>query len=136
MTPHLKRFIEENKDFIEKEDWYGLFYSWYLHWVGPNQFVDEKWLTELMDILKTVFPNIVNDSFKSRWDIIESKITDYLYHIQNDTKEEYVTALQVSRSLDSRLLIRTEGIDLLVGKVCRENGFDYDILKRVVKFDR
>lgn len=133
MTPHVKRFIEENKDFIQNEDWYSLFFSWYLHWVGPTLVVDERWLTELVDILKTVIPNIVNDSFKSRCDILESKITDYLYHIQNDTKEEYVTPLRVSKSLDSRLLVDRTGIDLLLRKVCRENGFDYD---KVVKFNR
>ena len=93
MTALVKRFIEENIEFIEKEDWRGVFLSWYLHFGSGDNIKDLRYINELFDILQTVYPTIQADSHDDRVEIIVDNFVDYI-HI----KERDPDAIKVSWS--------------------------------------
>ena len=55
MTSIVKKFIEENIEAIDREDWYGIFFSWYLHWAPSDRKTDEIYIRELLQILQSSF---------------------------------------------------------------------------------
>lgn len=91
MTDHVKNFIEENIEFIEEEDWRGVFLSWYLHFGLGDNIKDLKYINELFDILQTVYPNVQVDSYDDRMEIIVDNFVDYIHMKENDADAVKVT---------------------------------------------
>lgn len=79
MTNHVKLFIEENIEAIEKEDWRGVFLSWYLHWGYGANMIDTGHVNELFTILEHIYPNIKIDSHDARMEIIVDNFIDYIH---------------------------------------------------------
>ena len=84
MTDHVKRFIEENIEFIEEEDWRGVFLSWYLHYGSGNNVQDLKYVNELFNVLEQAFPNVKTDSHDDRMEIIVDNFVDYIHMKESD----------------------------------------------------
>ena len=84
MTDHVKRFIEDNIEFIEEEDWRGVFLSWYLHYGSGDNIKDLRYVNELFDILQTIYPNVQVDSHDDRMEIIVDNFVDYIHMKEND----------------------------------------------------
>ena len=84
MTAYIKRFIEEHIEAIEKQDWRGVFLSWYLHWGSGNNTQDLNYVNELFDILQIVYPNVQVDSHDDRMEIIVDQFVDYIHMKEND----------------------------------------------------
>ena len=84
MTDLVKRFIEENIEFIEKEDWRGVFLSWYLHYGLGDNIKDLRCVNELFNILQTIYPNVQVDSHDARMEIIVDNFVDYIHIRERD----------------------------------------------------
>ena len=78
MTKHIKNFIEENILEIENEDWYGVFFSWYLHWSTYDVMIDRLLMNELFNILKNAFDNVMFDSLDARIIIVQDAMEEYI----------------------------------------------------------
>lgn len=91
MTNLVKLFIEENIEAIEKEDWRGVFLSWYLHWgYGANR-IDLSHVEELFTVLEYAYPNIKIDSHDARMEIIVDNFIDYIHMKESDPNASLVS---------------------------------------------
>lgn len=78
MTNRIKDFIEENIREIEKEDWYGVFFSWYIHWATYDVAKDASLINELFDVLDKAFDNVILDSLDARKIIVQDAMEEYI----------------------------------------------------------
>lgn len=78
MTDLIKRFIEENIEFIEKQEWYNLFYSWYMHFGDNNTSIDARNLRELTEALEIVYPDFGFEAKEAQQKVLLDKMEDYI----------------------------------------------------------
>lgn len=79
LSKHIKSFVEENINYIEKQDWKTTFFSYYLHWGNIDVKTDYKYMQELFDVLRVVDPDVVEDSFDVRAEIIQDQMEYSIY---------------------------------------------------------
>lgn len=123
MTLKVKRFIEENIDAIDAEDWRGVFLSWYLHY-GDYVDIDEKNIKELFEVLSQAYEHVKNNSWRARVEIVTDAMEDYINIAVNNPKKKVVTFGEVVSSLKSRLGIQTDGLRLFFKRAAHNCGFD------------
>lgn len=136
MTIKIKQFIEENKQYIAKEDWYNLFLSYYTHWTDKDDFADHTSLKELINILEAVFPNILEDSFTDRATIIANKMADYFNYVQNNTKFEHVSTGMAIDNLKSRLLMDQQQLYTIFNISATDSGFQVNRRRHLFNIER
>lgn len=78
MNDLVKRFIEENIEFIEKQEWYNLFYSWFMHFGGPDRSVEERNLKELTEAIEIVYPDFGFEAKEAQQKVLLEKMEDYI----------------------------------------------------------
>jgi hypothetical protein len=128
MTLKVKRFIEENIDAIDAEDWRGVFLSWYLHY-GDYVDIDEQNIKELFEVLSQAYEHVKNNSFHARAEIVTDAMEDYINIAVNNPKNKVVTFSGVVSSLNSRLGIQTDGLMLFFKRAARNCGFNVPVNK-------
>ena len=106
----VKRFIELNIDFIEKNDWYKVFVNWYTNG-------DDYYLFEFVEALHEAGINI-DDYADERKRVIEQMIratlTNYLQ------KSNKVTKSYIEESLASDLGLTYDDIQDIIDRVTKE----------------
>ena len=106
----VKRFIELNIDFIEKNDWYKVFVNWYTNG-------NDYYLFEFIEALKQAGINI-DDYADERKQVIEQMIRYTLTdHLQ---KTNRVTKSYVVESLASDLGLTYDNIENIIDKVAKD----------------
>lgn len=128
MTDHVKKFIEENIDAIDAQDWRGVFLSWYLHY-GDYVDIDQQNIKELFEVLSQAYEHVKNNSFHARAEIITDAMEDYINIAVNNPKNKVVTFSGVVSSLNSRLGIEIEGLRLFFRKAAKNCGFEVPLNK-------
>ena len=103
MTKHIKDFIEENIQEIENEDWYGVFFSWYLHWATYNTIKDTELIDELFDVLENAFDNVIFDSLDAREIIVQDAMEEYINARANNPHADNISFTAVTDALNSHL---------------------------------
>ena len=79
MTDQVKRFIEENIDIINNEEWHQMFLSWYLHYGSHNSAEDRRRLNELVNVIEsTIDSDFGPKSYQYRHEIIEDMFEEYI----------------------------------------------------------
>ena len=122
MKAVIKQFIEENKYYIEHEDWRGLFLSWYLHWAPvQNRHSDQVLLEELFYVFSVVSPTFYEDTESIRAEIIVDKICDYFYMNTNSR----VSVPEAVNYLNSFLGFNIISIKDLFKRAAEEVGIDF-----------
>ena len=122
MKAVIKQFIEENKNYIEQENWRGLFLSWYLHWApANNRHSDQILLEELYYVLSVVSPTFYEDTESIRAEIIVDKICDYFYMNMNSR----VSLAGAVNYLNSLLGFNIVSIKDLFKRAAAEVGIDF-----------
>lgn len=79
LSKHIQSFVEENINYIEEQDWKTTFFSYYLHWGSMDVQIDYKHMQELFDVLGVIDPNVVQDSFNVRAEIIQDQMEYSIY---------------------------------------------------------
>ena len=103
MNKHIKNFIEENIQEIENEDWYGVFFSWYLHWATYDVVKDKTLLNELFSVLNKAFDNVMFDSLDARTIIIQDAMEEYINARASNPYANNISFTAVCDALNSRL---------------------------------
>ena len=78
MNNHVKRFIEENIDLIEKEDWRGVFLSWYLHYSAVELYTDTRNFREFIEVMEAAYPDFAVESQDIRQDVLRDRMEMYI----------------------------------------------------------
>ena len=106
----VKRFIELNIDFIEKNDWYKVFVNWYTNG-------NDYYLFEFIEALKEAGINI-DDYADERKRVIE-QMSKYIFE-DKLTSSNRITKSQVSMELASDLGLPDDDIMQIFDKVARD----------------
>jgi hypothetical protein len=128
MTLKVKRFIEENIDAIDAQDWRGVFLSWYLHY-GDYVDTDAQNIKELFAVLSQAYEHVKNNSFHARAEIVTDTMEDYINIAVTNPKKKVVTFSEVVSSLNSRLGIEIDGLRLFFRKAAKNCGFEVPLNK-------
>lgn len=123
MTDHVKRFIEENIELIEKEDWEKLFHDWYFRYFIMDVNVDYKQLQELFEIFRDSGINLAKESETARQSLIVKYMHEYIEEMQF-RGEETVTWAEAVNSLHSMLGVNLLDTKKLFRSVCDANGLE------------
>ena len=123
MTKHIKEFIEENISEIENEDWYGVFFSWYLHWGTYDLRRDKQWISELFGVLKEAFDNVIFDSLDSRIIIIQDAMEEYINARANNPNANNISFTAVCNVLNSRLDFDSDTLLKIFKDAAKQCGF-------------
>ena len=123
MTKHIKEFIEENISEIENEDWYGVFFSWYLHWGTYDLRRDKQWISELFGVLKKAFDNIIYDSLDSRMIIVQDAMEEYINARASNPNSSNVSFTAVCDALNSRLDLEADTLLKIFKDAAKSCGF-------------
>ena len=97
MTDLIKRFIEENIEFIEKQEWYNLFYSWYMHFGDNNTSIDARNLRELTEALEIVYPDFGFEAKHAQQEVLLDKMEQYI----NDCVQVGIKQIRYTSCIDS-----------------------------------
>lgn len=123
MTEIVKRFIEDNIETIEQQDWQKLFEDWYFGYSEMNRDVDYKQLKELFDIFKASGINLAEESETARQSLIVKYMHEYVEESQG-IGEDTVTWAGAVNSLYSRLGVNLLDTKKLFRSVCDANGLE------------
>ena len=123
MTTHIKKFIEENIREIENEDWYGVFFSWYLHWGTFDLRRDKQLLSELFGVLKKAFDNVMFDSLDARMIIIQDAMEEYINARASNPNSNNVSFTAVTNVLNSRLHLEADTLLKIFKDAAKSCGF-------------
>ena len=123
MTAHIKQFIEENIKEIENEDWYGVFFSWYLHWSTYNLVKDKAFINELFGVLKKAFDNVMFDSLDARTIIIQDAMEEYINARANNPNANNISFTAVCNVLNSRLDLEADTLLKIFKDAAKQCGF-------------
>jgi hypothetical protein len=128
MTLKVKRFVEENIDSIDAQDWRGVFLSWYLHY-GDYVDIDGQNIKELFEVLSQAYEHVKNNSYHARVEIVTDAMEDYINIAVTNPKNKVITFSQVVSSLNSRLGIEIDGLRLFFRKAAKNCGFEVPLYK-------
>ena len=103
ISEHVKKFIEENIDLIEQRDWHQLFLKWYYRYASLDNKKDSSRLSELHEALSVAFPDIQFDTVKSRNQIVQEEMENYIKQRLNTPEALVVSYDRCLESLNSRL---------------------------------
>ena len=123
MTKHIKNFIEENIHEIENEDWYGVFFSWYLHWATYDVIKDKRLLSELFGVLKKAFDNVMFDSLDFRMIIVQDAMEEYINARANNPHANNISFTAVCDALNSRLDLEADTLLKIFKDAAKSCGF-------------
>lgn len=123
MTDLVKRFIEDNIEFIEEEDWEKLFEDWYFGYSMMDRDVDFKQLQELFDIFRWSGIDLAKESKLARESLIVKYMNEYVEEKQF-LEEETVTWAAAVNNLHSRLGVNLLDTKKLFRAVCDSNGLE------------
>ena len=121
MTENVKRFIEDNIEIIEQQDWEKLFEDWYYGYSMMDIEVDYKQLKELFDIFRESGINLAKESETARESLIVKYMNKYVEEKQF-LEEEIVTWAAAVNYLHSRLGVNLLDMKKLFISVCESNG--------------
>ena len=123
MTENVKRFIEDNIEIIEQQDWEKLFEDWYFSYSMMDVEVDYKQLKELFDIFRESGINLAKESETARESLIVKYMNEYVEEKQF-LEEETVTWAAAVNSLHSRLGVNLIDTKNLFRSVCETKGLE------------
>ena len=123
MNAHIKKFIEENIRDIENEDWYGVFFSWYLHWGTFDLRRDRELLSELFDVLKEAFDNVMFDSLDARMIIIQDSMEEYINARASNPNANNISFTAIADVLNSRLHLEADTLLKIFKDAAKSCGF-------------
>lgn len=123
MTENVKRFIEDNIEIIEQQDWEKLFEDWYFGYSMMDVEVDYKQLKELFDIFRESGINLAKESETARESLIVKYMNEYVEEKQF-LEEETVTWAAAVNSLHSRLGVNLIDTKNLFRSVCEAKGLE------------
>ena len=106
----VKRFIELNIDFIEKNDWYKVFVNWYTNG-------DDYYLFEFIEALKEAGINI--DDYADERKRIIQQISKYIFEDKLKSSNR-ITKSQVEGELASDLGLPYDDIQKIFDKVAKD----------------
>ena len=92
MTILLKRFIEDNIEYIENNDWDQLFKEWYNLYACVDPQIDAEYLKELFKSLQMAGIDCKEQSRDARTHIVEEAIKEYVVE-QRIKKQPYATTV-------------------------------------------
>jgi hypothetical protein len=123
MTENVKKFIEDNIEIIEQQDWEKLFEDWYFGYSMMDVDVDYKQLKELFDIFRESGINLAKESETARESLIVKYMNEYVEEKQF-LEEETVTWAGAVNNLHSRLGVNLLDTKKLFEAVCDSNGLE------------
>lgn len=123
MTENVKRFIEDNIEIIEQQDWEKLFEDWYFGYSMMDVNVDYKQLKELFDIFRESGINLAKESETARESLIVKYMNEYVEEKQF-LEEETVTWAAAVNSLHSRLGVNLIDTKNMFRSVCEAKGLE------------
>ena len=124
ITKHIKDFIEENITYIENEDWYGVFFSWYLHWGTFNLEKDKALISELFGVLRKAFDNVMFDSLDARKTIVQDAMEEYINARADNSNAVTVSYTAAVDNLNSRLALERDDLLEVFRDAAKQCGFD------------
>lgn len=109
MTHFVKSFIQNNKDFINDENWYAVSREWYEATDRVMLFDEPEWFKEFCDTLSSVGINYLSESTEDRKKIIELNLIPEFNNFVASTartkfKEEFIFGLASTLGLDRATL--------------------------------
>ena len=99
MTDLVKRFIEENIDLIEKQDWRVVFMSWYLHYSTAALYIDARNFRTFLEVMEVVYPDFAIESQDARHDILKDRMELYI----NDCVQAGMKQIRYTSCIESLL---------------------------------
>ena len=123
MNAHIKKFIEDNILEIEKQDWYGVFVSWYLHWGTFDLKRDRALISELFGVLRKAFDNVMFDSLDARMTIVQDAIEEYINVRANSSSAHSISFACVCDVLNSRLGLEADTLLKIFKDAAKSCGF-------------
>ena len=123
MNEHIKNFIEENIQEIENEDWYGVFFSWYLHWATYDIVKDRSLIHDLYDVLETVFDNVMFDSLDARMIIVQDAMEEYINARASNPHANNISFTAADDALNSRLDLEVDTLLEIFKDAAKQCGF-------------
>ena len=123
MNTHIKNYIEENIQEIENEDWYGVFFSWYLHWGTYDVMIDKRLLSELFGVLKKAFDNVMFDSLDDRMIIVQDAMEEYINSRASSPYSNNISFTAACGALKSRLDLEADTLLKIFKDAAKSCGF-------------
>ena len=123
ITKRIKDFIEENIVAIENEDWYGVFFSWYLHWGAFDLRADRTLITELFAVLKKAFDNVIFDSLDARMTIVQDAMEEYINARASNPYPNNISFTSTVDALKSRLHLEADTLLKIFKDAAKSCGF-------------
>lgn len=123
MTENVKKFIEDNIETIEQQDWEKLFEDWYFGYSMMDVEVDYKQLKELFEIFRESGINLAEESATARQSLIVKYMNEYVEEMQF-MGEATVGIAGAVNSLHSRLAISLLDMRKLFCSTCDSMGLE------------
>lgn len=123
INAHIKTFIEENIREIENEDWYGVFFSWYLHWGVFDLRADRALISELFGVLRKAFDNVIFDSLDARMTIVQDAMEGYIYARASNPYPDNISFTSTVDALKSRLHLEADTLLKIFKDAAKSCGF-------------
>ena len=123
MNAHIKNFIEENIQEIENEDWYGVFFSWYLHWSTYDVIKDKSLINELFGVLNKAFDNVMFDSLDARMIIVQDAMEEYINGRATNPHSNNISFTAAADALNSRLDLEADTLLKIFKDAAKSCGF-------------
>ena len=102
MNEFVKNFVETSIDFIDLEDWDGLYREWYKKGNKESN-SDSLLLNELFEVLSMIgFKDLKDSTYDIRRNIIQEKFKEYIL-LEKYRKAEYISWAGSVNHLNSRL---------------------------------
>lgn len=123
MTPIVKKFIEDQIDLIESENWQELFILWSDHYAIPSSTTED--CLQLNDFFETLraagLGNVKDNTEQDRKTIIVQYINEYIDELIY-LADEYVSMVGCFNSLRSRLCLGLLELKQLFIDTCESRG--------------
>ena len=123
MNAHIKNFIEENIQEIENEDWYGVFFSWYLHWSTYDVIKDKSLINELFGVLNKAFDNVMFDSLDARMIIVQDAMEEFINGRATNPHSNNISFTAAADALNSRLDLEADTLLKIFKDAAKSCGF-------------
>ena len=109
MTHFVKSFIQNNKNFINDENWYAVSRGWYEAADRIMLFEEPDWFKEFCDALSSVGINYLSESVEDRKKIIELHLIPEFNNFvagvaKTRFKEQFTVGLASTLGLDNETL--------------------------------
>ena len=125
MTHFVKSFIQNNKDFINNENWYAVSREWYEAAERVILFDEPEWFMEFCDVLNSVGINYLSDSTEDRKKIIElNLIPEFNNFVASTAKTRFKE--QLTFGLASTLGLNDETIESIADNIAQTFNLHID----------